>query len=101
MKRSQPVTDENGESIRKDVPVYEGVPCALSGGGGSVPGRGDGRRTLDREMTIFTGPGILMKDMDKAVIHTRAGQVFQGVTGRTFAYAGSHGETCFKIETMA
>lgn len=99
--RRQPVTDESGESVMRDMPVYEDVPCALSSGSAGAAEREDGRRKSDNEMVIFAGPGILMKEMDRAVVRTRAGQTFQGVTGRTFSYAGSHGETPLRVESMA
>ncbi len=99
--RRQLATDESGESIMQDMDVYKDVPCALSGGSGSAAQREDGRRVSDKEMVIFAGPEILMKEMDQAVVRTQAGQVFRGVTGRTCSYACSHSETVLRLESMA
>lgn len=99
--RGVPAVDDSGESIRKETIVYEGIPCALSKSAVKSPEREDNRRVMDAEHVIFAGPDILMADMDKAVITTESGQVFRGICGRTFAYAGSHGETPFLMEEMA
>lgn len=99
--RGEPSVDDSGESIRRDIAVYENVPCALSKGTVESPNREDNRRVSDAEHVIFTTPDIQMVDMDRAVIVTEAGQVFRGMCGRTFVYAGSHGETSFHIEEMA
>lgn len=55
----------------------------------------------DTEHVIFAAPDIRMVDMDRVMVTTEAGQVFRGRTGRTFVYAGSHGETPLYIEEMA
>lgn len=99
--RGMPDVDEHGESVRKDVIVYENVPCALSQGTVGSPKREDNRRVSDAEHVIFAAPDIRMVDMDHAVIVTEAGQVLRGICGRTFSYAGFHGETPFKAEEMA
>ena len=99
--RGVPAVDDSGESVRKDAAVYENVPCARSKGTVESPKSEDNRRVSDAEHVIFAAPDILMADMDRAVIVTEAGQVFRGVCGRTFSYAGSHGETPFRIEEMA
>lgn len=99
--RGIPGVDETGESVRKDAVVYEGISCALSKGTAESPKKEDNRRVSDTEYTIFAAPDIRMEDMDRAVVSTEAGQVFRGICGRTFYYAGSHGETPFKAEEMA
>lgn len=99
--RGVPAVDETGESVRNETIVYEGIPCALSKSTMKSPQREDNRRVSDTEHVIFTGTDIQMADMDKAVITTASGQVFRGICGRTFAYAGSHGETPFLVEEMA
>lgn len=99
--RGVPAVDETGESVRNETIVYEKIPCALSKSTVESPKREDNRRVSDAEHVIFATPDIQMADMDKAVITTESGQVFRGVCGRTFAYAGSHGETPFLIEEMA
>lgn len=101
MIRGVPAVDETGESVRNEAIVYEGVPCALSKSTVKSPKCEDNRRVTDTEHVIFAGPDIQMADMDKAVITTESGQVFRGICGRTFAYAGSHGETPFLMEEMA
>lgn len=99
--RGMPEVDEHGETVRKDVMVYENVPCALSQGTVESPKREDNRRVSDAEHVIFAAPNICLADMDRVTVATEAGQVFRGTCGRTFLYAGSHGETPFHIEEMA
>ena len=99
--RGFPGVDESGESVRKNIKVYENVPCALSQGSPGTPKREDNRRVSDAEHVIFTAPDIQIVDMDRVTVVTQAGQVLRGVCGRTFVYAGSHGETHFYIEEMA
>ncbi len=99
--RKQHEVAESGESVLKDVIIYNDVPCALSKGGLGTPEKDENRRTADYDMTIFAAPEVVMKDMDSIVVQTPSGQVFKGVSGRTFSYAGSHGETPVRIETMA
>ncbi len=99
--RGVPAVDDSGESVRKDTTVYDQIPCALSKGTVESPKREDNRRVSDAEHVIFAAPDIRMAEMDRAVIVTAAGQVFRGICGRTFSYAGSHGETPFQIEEMA
>lgn len=101
VKRKQHTVAKSGESVFKEVLIYENIPCALSQSGGSTPEKDGNKRTADRSMTIFASPEIIMKDMDSITVETSAGQVFRGHSGRTFAYANSHGETAFKIETIA
>jgi len=101
VKRKRQIEKKSGESTFEEVTVYENIRCALSRSGSGSPQKDGNKRVIDQEMTIFAGPEILMKDMDSATVETPAGQIFKGHTGRTFAYAGSHGETVFKIETLA
>ena len=98
--RGFPGMDESGESIREKRKVYENVPCALSQNSTGSPKREDNRRVSDTEHVIFTPPDVRIVDMDRATVVTQAGQVLRGVCGRTFIYAGSHGETPFYIEEM-
>lgn len=100
VSRGFPGMDESGESVRKETKVYENVPCALSKGSSSSLEREDNRRVSDTEHVIFTSPDVQIVDMDRATVVTQAGQVLRGVCGRTFIYAGSHGETPFYIEEM-
>jgi len=88
------------KSIREKRKVYENVPCALSQNSTGSPKREDNRRVSDTEHVIFTPPDVRIVDMDRATVVTQAGQVLRGVCGRTFIYAGSHGETPFYIEEM-
>lgn len=99
--RGKSYVDEDGESRIKNIVVYENTPCALSSGSMGKPELQDHRRTVDREMTIFAAPDVLLKDMDVVTVITQAGQVFRGRSGRTFSFAGSHGETSFLMEDMA
>ena len=99
--RGSPDVDESGESVRKETVVYDNVPCALSQNSTGSPKREDNRRVSDTEHVIFAAPDIRMVDMDRVMVTTEAGQVFRGRTGRTFVYAGSHGETPLYIEEMA
>lgn len=99
--RGIPGVDGNGESVRKEEKVYEDIPCALSKGTGEAPKKEGNRRVSDAEHVLFAMPDVRIEDMDKAVVVTEAGQVFRGSCGRTFSYAGSHGETPFHIEEMA
>ena len=101
VRRKQHTVKGSWESVFKEVLIYDNIPCALSQNGGSTPEKDGNKRTADRSMTIFTSPEIIMKDMDSITVETAAGQVFRGYSGRTFAYANSHGETAFKIETIA
>ena len=98
--RGTPGVDESGESIRKETVVYDNVPCALSKGSSSLK-REDNRRASDAEHVVFAAPDIRMEEMDRVTVVTQAGQAYRGRSGRTFSYAGSHGETPFYIEGMA
>lgn len=96
--RKKKETDpESLQTIEKDMLVYENIPCALSQGGNSRPDRQEFHSEKQFEAVIFTIPGIELLDHDKAVVITEAGQMFEGVTGRTFRYV-SHGETPFALE---
>lgn len=99
--RGSPDVDESGESTRREAVVYDSVPCALSQSSTGSPKREDNRRVSDTEHVIFAAPDIRMEEMDRVIVVTEAGQAFHGRSGRTFAYADSHGETPFYIEEMA
>ncbi len=101
VRRKQRTETKSGENVFNETVVYESIPCALSQSGSGIPEKDGNKRTACRDMTIFAAPEILMKDMDSITVETSEGQVFRGYSGRTFAYAGSHGETAFKIETIA
>lgn len=88
------------QTVEKEEPVYEGIPCALSKGSGNRPDRQEFHGERQFESVVFTMPGVEMLDNDRAVVRTEAGQEFHGVTGRTFGYV-SHGETPFSTEGMA
>lgn len=85
---------ETQESREKEFLVYENVPCALSRSSISVPERQEFYSEKQMSAVVFTPPGIFLKDNDRAVIATEAGQTCQGKTGKTFGYI-SHGETPF------
>ena len=87
------------QTIEKEVPVYESIPCALSKGSNNKPDRQEFHSEKQFEAVIFTVPGIEMLDHDRAEVVTEAGQTFHGLTGRTFGYA-SHGETPFAMESL-
>lgn len=91
---------ETLQTLEKEVPVYEGIPCALSRGSNSKPDRQEFHSERQSESVIFTMPGVEMLDHDRAVVVTEAGQTFRGITGRTFGYI-SHGETPFSTEELA
>ncbi len=99
--RGSPGVDGSGESVRKETVAYDNVPCALSQNSTGSPKREGGRRVSDTEHVIFAAPDIRMEEMDRVIVATEAGQVFRGRTGRTYSYAGSHGETPLYIEEMA
>lgn len=101
VSRGFPGMDGSGESVRKETRVYENVPCALSQKSTGSPKREDNRRVSDTGHVIFAAPDIRMEEMDRVMVTTEAGQVFRGRTGRTYSYAGSHGETPLYIEEMA
>ena len=99
--RGSPGVDESGESVRKETAAYDSIPCALSQKSTGLPKREGSRRVSDTERVIFAAPDIRMEDMDKVTVVTEAGQVFRGRSGRTYVYAGAHGETPLYIEEMA
>lgn len=88
------------QTLEKDAIVYEGIPCALSQGSNSKPDRQEFHSEKQFESVIFTMPGVEMRNNDRVEIATEAGQVFQGLTGRTFGYI-SHGETPFAMDGLA
>lgn len=84
-------------TVERESIVYEDIVCALSQGSNSTPEREEFHSDTQQSYVLFTMPGIELKDNDKAVVTTEAGQTFEGFTGRTFGYI-SHGETPFKTE---
>lgn len=100
MYRKQKETDpQTLATVEKESPVYEDIPCALSQKGNNVPERQEFYSETKRDYTIFTIPGVELLDNDRVVIHTQAGQNFEGFTGKTFGYV-SHGETPFDVEKI-
>lgn len=99
--RGSPGVDDSGESVWEETAAYDSIPCALSLKSTGLPKREGSRRVSDTEHVIFAAPDIRMEDMDKVTVVTEAGQVFRGRSGRTYVYAGSHGETPLYIEEMA
>ena len=98
--RKHPVEDPDTlETVEKEETVYVDIACALSQKSNNTPERQEFHSETQREFTIFTIPGIELKDNDRAVITTEAGQIFEGITGKTFAYV-SHGETPFSVEKI-
>lgn len=87
------------QTLEKEVSVYEGIPCALSKGSSSKPDRQEFHSEKQFEAVIFTMPGVEILNNDRVEIVTEAGQVFRGLTGRTFGYI-SHGETPFAMEGL-
>ncbi len=81
--------------------VYASVPCALSQSKNATPARAGVLFQKDAEYILFTMPDIRIEENDCAEIVTQAGESIRGRTGRTFVYAGSHGETKIKIEGTA
>lgn len=96
-RKQMAINPDTLESREVEVPVYENVICALSKGSSNVPERQEFHSEKQRSAVIFTSPGIFLKDNDRAVIQTEAGQVYRGKTGKMFAYI-SHGETPFEPE---
>jgi len=94
--RTDPETQESREM---EALVYENVICALSLSSVSVPERQEFHSEKKMSAVIFTPPGIFLKDNDRAVIITEAGQTYQGKTGKTFGYI-SHGEAPFEPEAV-
>ena len=70
VRRKQHTVKGSGESVFKEVLIYDNIPCALSQNGGSTPEKDGNKRTADRSMTIFTSPEIIMKDMDSITVET-------------------------------
>lgn len=87
------------ETVEKEDAVYEDIACALSQKSNNAPERQEFHSETQREFTIFTIPGIELEDNDKVAITTETGQIFEGITGKTFAYV-SHGETPFSVEKI-
>lgn len=79
--------------------MYEDIICALSQKGNNTPDRQEFHSETRREFTIFTEPGVVLKDNDRVVIITEAGQMVEGITGKTFLYT-SHGETPLSVERL-
>lgn len=86
-------------TVEEEECIYENIICALSKGSSNTPERQEFHSETNRGSIIFTMPGIELLDNDRVLISTEAGQVFEGITGRTFGYA-SHGETPFSEERI-
>lgn len=98
--RKQPERDpQTLATVEKEKAVYEDIICALSQKGNNTPDRQEFHSETKREFTIFTEPGISLKDNDRVVIITEAGQTVEGITGNTFLYI-SHGETPLSVESL-
>lgn len=98
--RKQPVLDPKTQgTVERENKVYENISCALSQGSNSTPEKQEFHSETQRDMVIFTAPGIELSDNDRVVVITEAGQMFDGITGKTFGYI-SHGETPFKVEKI-
>lgn len=97
--RKQKVMDtETLQTLEKEILVYENIPCALSKGGNNRPDRQEFHSEKQFEAVIFAAPEIELLDHDRIVITTETGQVFDGITGKTFKYV-SHSETPFAVES--
>ena len=90
-----------GETKEEKTIVYESVPCALSQSKNEVPMREGVTFRKDAEHVLFTMPDIRMEPNDWAEVVTQAGDFYAGRTGKTFVYAGSHGETRMRTEGIA
>ena len=98
--RKQPDRDSQTQAtVEKETAVYEDIICALSQKGNNTPDRQEFHSETQREFTIFTEPGVVLKDNDRVVIITEAGQMVEGITGKTFLYI-SHGETPLSVERL-
>ena len=98
--RKQKETDpQTLETVETESAVYEDISCALSQKANNTPERQEFYSETKRDHSIFTMPGVVLLDNDRAVVHTEAGQVFEGHTGKTFGYV-SHGETPFSVEKI-
>lgn len=86
-------------TVEKETAVYEGIICALSQKGNNTPDRQEFHSETKREFTIFTEPGVSLKDNDRVIITTEAGQTVEGIAGKTFLYI-SHGETPLSVERI-
>ena len=96
-RRQRERDPDTQETVEKEDTVYENIACALSQKNSNTPERQEFHSETQREFAIFTIPGVELKDHDRAVIITEAGQKLEGITGETFAYV-SHGETPFAVE---
>ncbi len=92
---------DTGETKEAESVIYKSVPCALSQSKNEVPVREGVTFPKDAGHVLFTMPDIRMEENDRAEVVTQAGESYKGRTGRTFVYAGSHGETRMKIEGIA
>lgn len=90
---------ETQATVEKEAAVYEDIICALSQKGNNTPDRQEFHSETQREFTIFTEPRVVLKDNDRVVIMTEAGQTVEGFTGKTFLYI-SHGETPLSVERL-
>ncbi len=100
ISRFQIVKDTVGEAKMEPVIIYKDVPCALSMQTKSEPEDTEIGGETKIEYVIFAMPGISIKDKDKIVVHTGAGEVFSLRAGRSFAYP-SHIEAVAYIESVA
>lgn len=90
---------ETQATVEVEETVYEDIPCALSQKSNGVPERQEFHSETNREHTLFTIPGVELRDNDRVVVTTEARQIFEGTTGKTFCYV-SHGETPFGVERI-
>lgn len=101
VKRSVPEIDPVTQESRMVLQVvYEGEPCTLSQKANNKPERQEIHSEASIEAVIFSAPGIFLEDNDVVELRTEAGQILQGMSGKTFGYV-SHGETTFYVERLA
>ncbi len=93
--------ETTGETKEGKGMVYESAPCALSQSKNEAPDREGVVFRKNAGYVLFAMPDIRLEENDCAEVVTQAGEHFRGRTGKTFVYAGSHGETKMTIEGTA
>lgn len=86
-----------------EVPVWEGIPCALSRSAqvsAPTPADRDGAlpETLYR-LSLFTMPGIIFQLGDRLEIHDKLGNVYHARSSDSFSYP-SHTVTVVEISEI-
>lgn len=95
------INKETGESKEREIALYKDIPCALSQSKSNIPKREEQSSLSSNEYMIYTAPEVMLFDNDHVLITTAAGLVYDGLSGRTFIYPESHGETKLIVEKTA